>query len=176
MLNKIQRTRLNKIVSDCIRDHTGGEEFFTAFDACVNKDIELINTLLRIVVLNRHYHIICSGKFGLYLSNVLAFQQGEIFGGICLVVNGNLRNGDPVILLNSFQGDIKGANFVFLDDSFYSGKTRDAIKKTLNKLGGDLIHTYVVYDGSKNKDLSVTSLYRYYDNEPILSPANSAFC
>jgi len=27
-----------------------------------------------------------------------------------------------------------------------------------------IIHTYVVYDGSKEKDINVSSLYRYYDH------------
>ena len=60
---------------------------------------------------------------------------------------------------------IRGNDFIFVDDSYYSGTTRDIINAELNKYGGKITRTFVVYDGSKEKDDSVFSLYRYYDEK-----------
>ncbi len=55
-------------------------------------------------------------------------------------------------------------DFVLLDDSFYSGKTRGLIRDELERQGGRLVHTYVIYDGCRGRDPEVTGLYRYYDH------------
>ena len=48
------------------------------------------------------------------------------------------------------------------DDSYYSGKTVNKVRKELNNIGCVLKNIYVFYDGSiVNKD-NVKSLYRYY--------------
>lgn len=60
--------------------------------------------------------------------------------------------------------DLEGKRVVFLDDSFYLGRTRDAIRKELERNGASLVGTIVAYDGSKEKDSTVKSLYKYYDN------------
>jgi len=54
-------------------------------------------------------------------------------------------------------------DFILLDDSFYSGQTRNLIQAELERHGGRIVHTYVVYDGSRNRDPEVTGMYRYYD-------------
>jgi hypothetical protein len=80
-----------------------------------------------------------------------------------LLAPGGLRHGDNVFDLRHFQKQIRNEKFIFMDDSFFKGRTRDAIEKALHHYGGQLIHTYVVYDGSEEPDPKVTSLYRYYD-------------
>jgi hypothetical protein len=38
------------------------------------------------------------------------------------------------------------------------------IRDELQRQGGRLLHTYVIYDGSRERDPDVTALYRYYDH------------
>ena len=45
-----------------------------------------------------------------------------------------------------------------------NGGLRDVIKNELEKYGARLAKTFVIYDGSREKDDTVHSLYRYYDN------------
>jgi hypothetical protein len=66
-----------------------------------------------------------------------------------------------------------GKDFILLDDSFYSGRTRGLIRDELQQQGGRLLHTYAIYDGSRERDPEVTALYRYYDHfAPDPSRAN----
>lgn len=54
--------------------------------------------------------------------------------------------------------------YVFIDDSYYSGKTMKGIEKALQNINPNakIIKTFVVYDGSKSKNNDVISLFRYY--------------
>jgi hypothetical protein len=147
---------LNKIVVEMIEEHEGGEVFFNNLDEAM-KNKSIITSLFHMIE-DYPYNIILSGKFGLYLSNKFVFPR-EYF-----LVNGGLRKGKKIISLEPNKEGIKGNEFIFLDDSFYSGKTRNAIRTEIEKWGGTLTNTYVCYDGAKEKDETVKSLYRYYDN------------
>lgn len=150
---------INMLVEDMIKKHKGGEKFFDNLDENLrNKNyFETLFKKFAIETNSRHFIPITSGKFGLYFSQFL--KEKDIFS---LNVNGGLRKGEKIISLEPFKNHIKDANFVFFDDSFYKGRTRDAIKNELEKFGGKLVETYVCYDGSKIKENSVFSLYRYY--------------
>lgn len=41
-------------------------------------------------------------------------------------------------------------------------------REEIDRLGGIFLGTYVAYDGSKNKECDVHSLYRYYDYHDVL--------
>lgn len=58
--------------------------------------------------------------------------------------------------------DIICNKFIFLDDSYYSGKTARKVKAAVEDNGGEIVRTYVFYDGSPEKRDDVVSLYRYY--------------
>lgn len=80
------------------------------------------------------------------------------------MVNGGIRSGAKVEI-DKFPSN---TNCVFLDDSFYSGTTRDSIIKSLQRCGSYVLSdSYVIYDGSKTvgKDTNVHSMFRYY-NQP----------
>lgn len=165
---------LDKIVEDCIRDHVGGPAFFEHLDEMVRDHtcISYIDALLRQAYLDDYENIIVSGKFGQHVGNLFSFKNGTnyIKAGIyyydkmeCLVVNGDLRGENAVITMDDKLADCcYGYDFAFVDDSFYSGKTRNVIKQFVEDHHGTLTQTYVVYDGSKEKDPTVKSLYRYY--------------
>ena len=58
----------------------------------------------------------------------------------------------------------KNIKVYFLDDSLYSGKTRNKINDKLKEVFDiEITHTYVVYDGSLNKEDNVTSMFRYHN-------------
>jgi hypothetical protein len=101
---------------------------------------------------------VSTGRFGMFLHNA--------FGVGLVLVTGGLRTTAPMDDLWYLKRKLDAGasrDFILLDDSFYSGKTRGAIRDELERQGGRLVHTYAVYDGSKVRDPAVTSLYRYYD-------------
>lgn len=151
--------KLDEIVKKMLEDHEGGAVFFDNLDKAVQQK-PILYELLDLVKSNtdskKTYGVIVSGKFGRYFANHV--QCGEPF----LIVSGGLRKGNPIDDLSC--SSIKDTDFIFLDDSFYSGVTRDVIKNELEKNGARLVKTFVIYDGSKEKDDTVHSLYRYYDN------------
>ena len=84
------------------------------------------------------------------------------------LVPGGLRHDPSKINLAPFKDQIEGRHFVFLDDSYFSGKTAMVVKEEIEKLGGVFVGTLVAYDGAKVRDKDVWSLYRYYDYHDIL--------
>lgn len=79
-----------------------------------------------------------------------------------ICVRGGLRSGNLVDDISYLP--LEGKRVVFLDDSYYLGRTRNVIKEELERNGAKLLKTIVAYDGSKVKDKDVVSLFRYYDN------------
>ena len=157
---------LDMIVKQLIEEHEGGEVFFNYLDKAVQERpftdalISLVNKVLEEKnLINKSINVVVSGKFGRYFSNY--YQPVGDFN--VFAVNGGLRRGEPIDDIFKMI-DVIGADFIFLDDSFYSGKTRDVIEDELEKNGARLLHTFVIYDGSREKDATVHSLYRYYDN------------
>ena len=127
-----------------LEEHKGGEKFFDNLDKNVQQELIIEKLLLSIPIEDEI--IIVSGKFGNYL----------------ILVSGGLRVGNKIDL-SYIKNYIENKNFIFIDDSFYSGRTRDVIKNELIKYKSNLIKTYVIYDGGKIRDSNVCSLYRYYD-------------
>lgn len=147
---------LNKLVDDMIAEHKGGEAFFDNLDKNLQDKEYLMLLYTQAKSFNNNFVAITSGKFGLYFNKrMYSFVD-------CLNVNGGLRKGEKVISLEPFKADIEGKDFIFFDDSYYLGRTRNAVKAEIEKWGGNLIATFVCYDGSYEKDDSVHSLYRYY--------------
>lgn len=54
-------------------------------------------------------------------------------------------------------------NWIFIDDSYYLGRTKAGISVALRKIRPDasLYETYVIYDGSMGRADKVKSMYRY---------------
>lgn len=162
---------LDKIVEDCIRDHVGGPVFFEHLDEMV-RNYSYIDMLLNKVYIDGYRDIVVSGKFGQYIGNLFSFKDRTNYIKVkqlyydtmdCLVVNGDLRGDNPIVIMDDeFAKCCYNCDFAFVDDSFYSGKTRNVIKQFVEDHRGTLTQTYVVYDGSKEKDPTVKSLYRYY--------------
>lgn len=142
-----------------LEQHKGGEEFFNHLDIAIQQYPIVYQLLIKLNTFRNKEHmysprIIASGKFGRFFRNYFKLPD--------IVVNGDLRKGKTIDDLSYMKEMIKDQDFIFIDDSFYSGKTRMAINNELSKYNGKIIQTFVVYDGSIEKDDTVQSLYRYH--------------
>lgn len=157
-------SRIEAVVQETLDRYIGGVPFFDAIDeawrvraSCIPVVEDFISRVDRVW----GFGVISTGRFGLFLHNLMG--DSFIGGGHMLIVNGGIRTGHPCNDLSYAKRWITGRNFALLDDSFYSGSTRAGIAKELEKNGGKLTHTFVIYDGSKQKDSAVSSMFRYYD-------------
>lgn len=155
---------INYLVEECLKQHEGGEKFFDAIDEKLRNDNLLLTMILgRVLEKEKFDYIIVSGKFGIVFKKFCTQHLDKELAKNIIVINGSLRNENVEINFPE-EYDINNKSLVFIDDSFFLGRTRDKIKNTIDDKGGKLLYTYVFYDGSKIKDSSVYSFYRYYDN------------
>ena len=149
-------------VNALLEQYIGGQIFFTELDKAVKFDKDTLQALVCAVndKADPLTFTIASGEIGLAMHNLNV--------DVDFLVPGGLRFDPSKINLEPFSNYIKGNKFIFIDDSYFSGKTAMVIKEEIERLGGTFVGTYVVYDGSKSKDENVWSLYRYYDYHDIL--------
>lgn len=160
---------MESLVTECLMQHEGGEKFFDAIDQKLRNDNLLMTMMLGKVLENEKFdYLIVSGKFGRVFKDFCSNHIGQDFSNNIIVVNGGLRNSNNKI--NEFykEYNINNKDLIFIDDSYYLGRTRDKIKNCIMNNGGNLICSYVFYDGSKIKDNSVNSFYRYYDHYQVI--------
>lgn len=160
MENKIFDT-----VNELLEKYIGGQIFFTELDKAVKFDRSILHTLTQeaeklFASTPTHIFTIASGEIGLAMHNMGVH--------IDLLVPGGLRHDPTKINLEPFVDQIDGKHFMFIDDSYFSGKTATVVKEEIERLGGNFIGTFVVYDGAKEENDDVWSLYRYYDYHDIL--------
>lgn len=158
-------TKINEIVKEMLAKHEGGKQFFENLDLAV-KDPDVIEALYDLIdhkMKGTMVTFVTTGKFGRFFANWI-----QTFGfdfDIVFVVNGGIREDEPLESLEFFKEGLDGETFVVVDDSYYSGRTSEIIRKHVESLGGEYGGTFVVYDGSKEKNKNVHSLYRYYESK-----------
>ena len=158
--------KLNYKIAEILKQHEGGEEFFDALDAMVRGDMDILHTFLNFVYSEigdtREYSLILSGQFGNALMGIYGTNLFEDFSDVILV-EGGLRSGKTPII---FKQNFTKTKFILLDDSFYSGTTKDAIERALKMIDSQarIVKTFVIYDGSKVKKNNIYSMFRYYDH------------
>ena len=158
--------KLNYKIAEILKQHEGGEEFFDALDAIVRGDMDILHTFLNFVYSEigdtGEYSLILSGQFGNAIMSIYGAKLFEDFSSVILV-EGGLRSGKtPTIFRQTFVN----TKFIMLDDSFYSGTTKDAIERALKMIDSQarIVKTFVIYDGSKVKKNNIFSMFRYYDH------------
>jgi hypothetical protein len=167
--------RIDTIVKDISKTTPGGNLFFDKLDSEIKKtkNIDIIVKLFEKIYpdFTLDYNLVVSGGFGDLVMFLL--KRGDIkCNGTILQVSGGLtshftdmdkiKKVKEVIIQNQI-GDINNKDFIFVDDSFYSGTTEFSINQFLRTLGSKIIKTYVVYDGNDKKSMDRISLYNYYD-------------
>ena len=158
--------RLNEKIAEILRQHPEGEPFFDALDAMVRGDMDILHTFLNFVYSElehtREYSLILSGQFGNAVMSIYGVKLFDDFSDVILV-EGGLRSGKiPTV----FRQNFTKTKFILLDDSFYSGTTKDAIERSLKMVDSQakIVKTFVIYDGSKVKKNNIFSMFRYYDH------------
>ena len=155
------KTTIFDKVNELLEQYIGGQIFFTELDKAVKFDKEVLEELVvKAKELWNGVFTIASGEIGLAMHNLGV--------NIDYLVPGGLRHDATKINLEPFAESIKGNTFLFIDDSYFSGKTALVVKEEIERLGGIFKGSLVAYDGSKSKDENVWSLYRYYDYHDIL--------
>lgn len=151
-------------VNTLLEQYVGGQIFFTELNKAVKFDVDVLWALhekMKEVFGKDHgLFTIASGEIGLAMHNLGV--------SVDFLVPGGLRHDPSKINLAPFKHQIEGNYFVFLDDSYFSGKTAMVVKEEIERLGGIFVGTLVAYDGAKVRDENVWSLYRYYDYHDIL--------
>ena len=149
-------------VNRLLEQYIGGQIFFTELDKSVKFDSHILKQLVTKIeeAYDEYVLTIASGEIGLAMHNLGV--------PVDFLVPGGLRHDPSKINLAPFADRIKGHKFVFIDDSYFSGRTALVVKEEIERLGGIFIGSLIAYDGAREKDPSVDSLYRYYDHYDIL--------
>ena len=161
---------IEPIVNECLSKYKGGESYFNELDNIIkNDEFLMLYFLLYAVQDSGINNVIMSGEIGLRYFRLKLKLQNKIPDDITLyIVNGGLRKGEEIVggitsNLEVIPESLYNTTVIFLDDSFYSGKTASKVEEFINSRGGRIKWKYVLYDGSKNKRDDVKSIYRYYD-------------
>ena len=125
---------MKSLVNECLIEHECGESFFDAIDEKLRDDEKLINMMIDKVKENEDFdYIIVSGKFGSVFYEYASNYQDDLKEKI-IVVNGGLRK-DNVITSFWENFNIQNKRIVFIDDSYYLGRTRNKIKEAISDGG-----------------------------------------
>ena len=98
-----------------------------------------------------------SGEIGVVYSKLYSHDDIHLF-----LLPGGLRHDKEIPY--DIGRIYEGMEFIIVDDSYYSGKTLNAVKKYMESTGAKIIANYVFYDGSRENKDNVRSIYRYYDH------------
>jgi hypothetical protein len=167
--------KIDNIVKNISDTTSGGNTFFDRLDSQMknpqNKDI-IISLFNKIYSdFGTNFNLVISGGFGDLI--MFMIKKGEIkCGGTILQVSGGLTSHftdmnkikkSKEVIIQKQTGDIDNKDFIFVDDSFYSGTTGVSIDHFLKKHSSRILKTYVIYDGNDTESSDRVSLYRYYD-------------
>ena len=151
---------IEQLVFECIKEHKGGEKFFDALDKQIVETSELYSLLLqksKQILPNNSTTFITSGKFG------KVYGEWLIENGFnCVILEGSLRFND-IENIQQYKDKINHKLCVFIDDSYFAGRTYNKVRKMVSDLNGCTMGCIVAYDGSKEYHSDVLSLFRYYD-------------
>ena len=158
--------RLNEKIAEILRQHPEGEPFFDALDAMVRGDMDILHTFLNFVYSElehtREYSLILSGQFGNAIMSIYGVKLFDDFSDVILV-EGGLRSGKTPTI---FRQNFTKTKFILLDDSFYSGTTKDAIERSIKMINNQtiIVKTFVIKKKKKIKKNNLYSMFRYYDH------------
>ena len=168
--------KLNNIVEDILHQEGGGEQFFDRIDDVIKdpKNLDITLALFNKIYekYNHDYNLVVSGSFGKKLLELNKKGKIHCSGTFVLMVGSITSHQNKMGLITKnkevkieFQDEEieKGKEFIFVDDSYYSGTTYKLIKKFLEDRGSTIKEVYVIYDGNDKKEDNRYSLYSYYD-------------
>lgn len=157
---------LNEKIGVIQRQYKEGEEFFKALDLMIKGDRSILEDFLHFFMNDAgrtleltNTGLIVSGGFGNTIMTMYGDRLTETFKEV-IVTNGGIRLGNEAAI---FKDKLLCKNWIFIDDSYYSGRTRAGISVALRTIRPDasICETYVIYDGSMGRADKVKSMYRY---------------
>lgn len=162
IVETVAREKLNTIVKDLLKKYKGGRPFFNALDDAI-KNIMNEDIIIEIMRGLENEWVVTSGGFGDRLYKL--WEEGKIKCRGIIVFNGKMCTRKiGVKCWYPTNIDVDNKNFIFVDDSLFSGGTYKKIDDYLEEFHNSKIKSVsVVYDGSPNKNPIVKSLFRYYN-------------
>jgi hypothetical protein len=134
------------------------------------QNIDIIREMFSIMEskIGNDFDIISSGSFGLHLYKLI--EDGEIdFDGNVVITSGRIRKvkedeNNQVEIIKQRKSNITYKPFIFIDDSYYSGGTRDRINDFLRQFHSWIERSFVFYTHKPEDPSEVFSLYCYKEN------------
>jgi hypothetical protein len=157
---EFSRNEYTRVIKQLLKQYVGGRPFFDALDEYIKNHEEM---MLALVTDMENEYIISSGVFGDKLYNL--YERGLFKAKGVTVFNGKIcTKKKGVTCWYPPDIDIDNKEFIFVDDSTFSGRTIKVIDNYLKRYHNSGIYgVSVAYDGSKERDPKIKSLYRYYD-------------
>lgn len=158
------QNKMINFVNSCLDEYSGGESYFTELDKLIKNDSKLLIDFIETAIEeSKIKNVVISGEIGRIYYQLK--QNRKLTQDILLCIfPGSLRFEHQEDFIPEYcESDVEGKDFIFLDDSYYSGKTAKVVHKWINDHGGRVVKNYVFYDGSYEKSDDVVSLYRYWD-------------
>lgn len=154
------KVRLDNIVKGLIDKHHGGRKFFDELDAAI-KDIVNEDMLIALLKGSTNEYICTSGEFGNKIYTLWKNKKIKCKG--IVVFNGKMSTLDlGVQKWYPEDFDLQNKEFIYIDDSYFSGGTANKINSFLQEKNSKLKSISVIYDGCKEKKKYVRSFFRYY--------------
>lgn len=157
---KFIKSKIVDLVNQLLDKYKEGKEFFDALDSSI-KDATNEDLIIYLVRGNENEWLATSGEFGDRLYNI--WKSGKFKCKGMVVFNGKILTGDKKVeswYPKNFG--LENKQFIYVDDSYFSGKTVSVINDFLKQNGSKIKRVSVIYDGSKTKKKGVNSFFRYY--------------
>lgn len=139
---------MEMLVEEMVEKHGGGRRFFDSLDYKLRSNAIVSALTVMSYAMFGQKKIVVSGQFG--------EEYAKKF--YPTLVLPSLSHGSGTLYLVDAEGE-----YVFLDDSFYSGKTYEAAQMIVRLGGGRIVGAVVAYDGAPYPQRGVYSLYRWRD-------------
>jgi len=171
--------KLEDIVEEILNQEGGGEVFFDKLDDAI-KDPKNLDITLALFnkIYEKHnpykddFNLVVSGSYGRKILELV--NQNKIkCSGTFVLMAGSITSHQNKMGLITKNKNVKiefqdnhignGKEFIFVDDSYYSGTTYKLIKKFLEDRGSTIKEVYVIYDGNDTPEDNRYTLYSYYD-------------
>lgn len=165
--------KVNNWIKEISKETKGGNLFFDKIDDKIKSDKNIIIDLFTNINkdFGTNYNLVVSGEFGNLVFHLLRKDDIICKGSILLVSGGltsHFNDMDKIKKIKEVRiirksGNIENKDFIFVDDSYYSGTTEFSINHFLKSYNSKIIKTYIVYDGNDKRDKDRISIYNYYD-------------
>ena len=159
------RNKIKNFVNICLDKYSGGESYFTELDRLIKNDSELLIDFIETTIKESGIkNVVISGEIGRIYYQLKQNRRLKQDIMLCILPGGLRFEHQEDFSPEYCEIEAEGKDFIFIDDSYYSGKTVRVVQKWMKDHGGKVVKSYVFYDGSYEKRDDVVSLYRYWDH------------